>query len=270
MKSGSSITTKIDYCQLVLAYSTASKHWSSQLKANGGGQCHACYTGYNSASLHSNRPCCPISGRERNGRYTYNGLAFCTLIYSQFTASLIPSLEAPIVNDHTIESHEENPTHPSRPDTPITSRLAIRSALEASFFHRSPAGASNECLSSGCSSVDLARSHASKDSRISATERHEGASCLFARRRRGRLRSRGELRTSSTVDASARISGQRILCGRLQWLILTKDLPCLVQTPLIACVNDKCDCVTFVVVSRPNGPDIPLSTEVEERQGCRG
>ena len=47
--------------------------------------------------------------------------------------------------------------------------------------------------------------HASNDSRISETDSEVGLSCLFARRRRGRLSSRGEFKTSSNEQRQSNI-----------------------------------------------------------------
>ncbi len=44
----------------------------------------------------------------------------------------------------------------------------------------------------------------------------------------------------------------------------TKHLPRLTQPPLIYRVEHKDDRVALVVVARPDGPDIPLSAQIEE------
>lgn len=121
---------------------------------------------------------------------TYTCREFCTRMYNQLTASRTPVL--------TISPQFVAETYPSRADTPSTSRLAMRSTKASS-------GSSAVCdmgLLVGDRSARLgrARCHASKASRTSATVRDVDLSCLFARRRRGRLRRRGELRTSSDVS----------------------------------------------------------------------
>lgn len=89
--------------------------------------------------------------------------------------------------------------HPSRAETPRTSKLARRSRL-ASASTTSAALASELGPGAAASSSSLpgrARCQASNDSRISATVRDVSLSCLLASRSRGRFNKRGEVITSS-------------------------------------------------------------------------
>lgn len=108
-------------------------------------------------------------------------LAFCTRIYNQLTASLTPVLRSARTNGKA---------HPSKADTPMTSRLAILSSFSASPSHSS----------SSSPEAFFALLHASNDSRISSTDRLSGESCLLATSNNGRLSSRGEDNTSSNTS----------------------------------------------------------------------
>ena len=130
-------------------------------------------------------------------------------MYSQLIASRTPVL---LISIST--SYER--THPSKAETPRTSKLAILSSTAPSSSHPSALGSSafpfpflSTFPSPSPSSGSIAASnaarlrsgwallHASKDSRISETDRELGESCLFASNSNGRLRSRGEFSTSS-------------------------------------------------------------------------
>lgn len=109
-------------------------------------------------------------------------------------------------------------SHPSRAETPMTSRLAILSSFappssqpwpsvrEASVSRGSSAsfrgafpfpGSLRSSLLPSWLRFVLALCQASNDSRISATDKHDGLSCLLASKSRGRFSNLGEFRTSS-------------------------------------------------------------------------
>lgn len=109
-------------------------------------------------------------------------------------------------------------SHPSRAETPMTSRLAILSSFappssqprpsvrEASVSRGSsasfrgafpfPDSLGSYLLPSWLRFV-LTLCQASNDSRTSATDKHDGLSCLLASKSRGRFSNLGEFKTSS-------------------------------------------------------------------------
>ncbi len=148
----------------------------------------------------------------------------------------------------------------------MTSKLAALSALAPPSSHSIPTSpcvtifpvmpSDNSRFRGGGVCSGFARCHASKDSRTSEGEREEGESCLFARRRSGRLSRRGELSTESDIVES--ISPSPHSCKRGD--LLTKDLPCLTQPSLIHCIENENHSMAFIVVSGPNGSNISLTT----------
>ena len=187
---------------------------------------------------------------------------------SQSTAALTPVLENANISGGTeLVTLQNTMPYPSRADTPMTSRLAMRSLLAATSFSISFI-LSLRALSSflWCQS--------SYSCLISSTERLRGESCLLARRRSGTPRICGAERTPSKVPAN---DGEYMLAAQVKEKEVakkkkerTKDLPAFAEPLAVFGVDDKGDGVAVVVVFWPDVADAALATKVPELEDGGG